>query len=191
MTGLILLLIYALLFVGAYLAVRYIRGFRHARQGYGSLKTVTFGDESSVTPDRAASVLSVLVIFFIWGAVTGSKWVPLHLPGPFIGQTSFTYTGVNAAGETGSATVFVTVHEVGGKVDPRPVGESGAVVSDDSAVVGAWRSVLVRVTRNDQKDVWVTHVDGRPVSAGQEVSVADGMVSMTPKGSLKFTLYLM
>lgn len=187
MTGLILLLIYALLFVGAYLAVRYIRGFRHARQGYGSLKTVTFGDESSVIPDRAASVLSVLVIFFIWGAATGSKWVPLHVPGPFIGQTSFTYTGVNGAGETGSATVFVTVHEVGAKVDPRPVGESGAVVSDDSAVVGAWRSVLVRVTRNDQKDVRVTHVDGRPVSAGQEVSVADGMVSMTPKGSLKFT----
>jgi taurine transport system permease protein len=76
-------------------AVRFCAA-KACRNDFTSLKTVTFGDESAVRPDRAASVISILALFLIWGAFTGSKFVPLHVPGPFIGDTSFTYTATNA-----------------------------------------------------------------------------------------------
>ena len=98
----IILVIYIVLFVGAWLAVSAVRRMMQPKHDFTSLKTVTFGDESAVTPDRAASVISVLVIFLIWGAFTGSKLVPFHVPGPFIGETSFTYTAQNAAGGFGN-----------------------------------------------------------------------------------------
>ena len=84
------LLFYIALFVGAFLLVKLIRRGMTASQDFTSLKTVTFGDESAVTPDRAASIISVLVIFVIWAAFTGSKLLPFHVPGPFTGETSFT-----------------------------------------------------------------------------------------------------
>lgn len=43
-------------------------------------KTVTFGDESAVRASRAASIFSVLAIFLIWGAFTGSRLTPVHAP---------------------------------------------------------------------------------------------------------------
>ncbi len=43
-------------------------------------KTVTFGDESAIRASRPASVLSILSIFLIWGAFTGSEWTPIHAP---------------------------------------------------------------------------------------------------------------
>ena len=87
-----LLLIYLAIFVGSFVVIR--MGLRRLRESHDftSLKTVTFGDESAVRPDRAASLISVLTIFLIWGAFTGSKWAPFHVPGPFIGETRFTYT---------------------------------------------------------------------------------------------------
>ncbi len=63
----------------------------------------------AITPDRAASIISILTIFLIWGAFTNSKLVPLHVPGPYLGEVSFTYTARNAAGETDDATVRVYV----------------------------------------------------------------------------------
>ncbi|MDP5358609.1 MAG: ABC transporter permease, partial [Paracoccaceae bacterium] len=62
------------------------------KRDYGSLKTVTFGDESAVTSNTAASVVSIVLIFVLWGAFTGSKLLPgfLHAPGPFVGEGSFT-----------------------------------------------------------------------------------------------------
>ena len=88
-------LAYLVLFVVAFFAVKFVRDRREHAHDFTSLKTVTFGDESAVTPDRAASVISVLVIFLIWGAFTGSNLTPIHVPGPFAGQTSFTM-GVTA-----------------------------------------------------------------------------------------------
>ena len=41
----------------------YARG--KEQTGFGSLKTVTFGDESSVVANRLASVLGVITIFFL------------------------------------------------------------------------------------------------------------------------------
>jgi taurine transport system permease protein len=83
---------------------------RRERHDLTSLKTVTFGDESAIVPDRAASVISVVSVFLIWGAFTGSAWAPFHVPGPFTGETAFTYTAQNAAGQTDTATVRVIVH---------------------------------------------------------------------------------
>ena len=65
---------------------------------FTSLKTVTFGDESTVRPDRAASVISVVAIVVIWAAFTGSSLIPFHVPGPFIGTTDFRYMAVNVQG---------------------------------------------------------------------------------------------
>ena len=86
------LTIYVAIFVAAFVVIR--MGLRRvrARHDFTSLKTVTFGDGSAVRPDRWASVISVMTIFLLWGAFTGSKWVPVHAPGPFVGDTQFTYT---------------------------------------------------------------------------------------------------
>ena len=76
------------------------------RDDFTSLKTVTFGDESAVTPNRAASIISIIAIFAIWGSFTGSKLTPIHVPGPFIGELSFEYTAMNASGETDDAECY-------------------------------------------------------------------------------------
>ncbi|MES0811679.1 ABC transporter permease subunit [Roseibium sp. SCPC15] len=186
MTGLIVFLIYASLFLAAYFLVTYVTGLSQRRQDFTSLKTVTFGDESAIRPNRAASIISIVVIFFIWGAFTGSSLVPFHVPGPFVGETNFTYTVTNDAGETSEAAVNVVVHEVGNKIKaPEPAPRDG-FAQDDAASVGAWRSVLLKVTRNDGDGAKVTAVDGTPIAPGESVSVADGTVTMTPKGSLNF-----
>ena len=72
----ILLLLYACLFAAAFVVVQFLRG-KTQKKGLSRLKTVTFGDASAVEADRAASVISVLVVFLVWGAFTGSAWVPL------------------------------------------------------------------------------------------------------------------
>ena len=85
-----ILIIYVVMFVIAYFAVAAYKRSREQIHDYTSLKTVTFGDESAVRPDRIASIISVVTIFLIWGAFTGSKLTPIHVPGPFSGDTSFT-----------------------------------------------------------------------------------------------------
>ena len=107
-----ILLIYIIVFIIAFYVVHLVTKMMTAQKDYTSLKTVTFGDESAVTPNRPASIISVLAIFMIWGAFTGSKLMPFHAPGPFIGETSFTYTAMNTAGETDDAEVIVTVYDI-------------------------------------------------------------------------------
>lgn len=191
MTGWILLFLYVGLFVGSYAIVRYAQSIARKRHDFTSLKTVTFGDESAIRPDRAASVLSILVIFLIWGAFTGSKWVPVHVPGPFMGETEFTYTATDASGATADATVHVLVHPVGENAEDPAVAESTGIAQDDAATVAAWRSVLIRAVRNDapadEDSYRVTAIDGTPIAPGDTVKVADGEVTMTAKGSLNFS----
>ena len=182
----IVLAFYAALFVLSYVVVRAIRR-RQTRHDLTSLKTVTFGDESAITPDRAASVISVLSVFFIWGAFTGSSLVPLHMPGPYTGETSFTYTATDAAGATDDATVRILVHEPGAK-PPVPVTPPGSgFAADDADVVGAWRSVLLRPADNDGDAARITAINGQPVSPETAIRVAHGRVVITAKGSLNFT----
>ena len=187
----IIALIYAAMFVLAFIIVRVVSKFLHARADFTSLKTVTFGDESAVIPDRAATVISVVSIFLIWGAFTGSKLTPFHVPGPFIGDTSFRYTAENAAGEQDDAIVLVRVHRVGEEVDAPPtVDNDTGFAKDDSATIQAWRSGLIRTSANDdgakEDGFRIVAIDGTLIAPGASVPVADGTVSMTPKGSLNY-----
>jgi len=70
------------------------------KKDFGSLKTVTFGDASSVASNSVASVVSIVAIVLLWGAFTGSKLVPsfIHMPGAFEGELTFTYEGKTKMG---------------------------------------------------------------------------------------------
>lgn len=159
------------------------------RHDYASLKTVTFGDESAIVPDRVASIISVFAIFLIWAAFTGSRLVPLHVPGPFVGNTSFTYTVRNAEGAEAEANVQVLVYKGTNKPDaPVPDASSGFAVND-SDVAAAWRSALLKPAENDGPGAVIVAVEGKPIIADQTVAVPNGKVTMTSKGSLNFEPY--
>lgn len=188
-----ILLIYIAIFAAAMVIYQITQRFVHHATDFTSLKTVTFGDESAVTANRVASVVSVVSIFLIWGAFTGSSLVPLHAPGPFVGDTSFTYTARNAAGETDDATVHVRVHRVGVDVEAPAIPAAGddGFANDDAITVGAWRaSNPTRVNRNDdgggEDSYAVVAVDGQAIAPEGAVPVGDGEVRMTRRGSLVF-----
>ena len=183
----IILIIYVAIFVGAYLAVRAVSSLATRAVDLRSLKTVTFGDESAVRPDRRASVISVVTIFLIWGAFTGSRWVPVHAPGPFVGEATFTYTAQTPDGQRDDATVVVRVHPVDEKADPPQVEPGDGFAKNDSATVGAWRSTLIRVDRNDElgrkAGARIVAIDGQPIEPGGTVRVASGEVTLSSKGT--------
>jgi len=179
----IVLAVYAALFVVAGLIVRFARRHRQ-RHDLAALKTVTFGDESAIRPDRAASVISVLAIFLIWGAFTGSRLVPFHVPGPFIGEMVFRYTATDEQGVSDEATVHVLVHGPGEKPAAPDVPPGDGMARDDSAVVQAWRSVLIRAVDNDDAGARVTAINGRAVTPEVAMAIEGGRVLVTAKGSL-------
>lgn len=158
--------------------------------GYGSLKTVTFGDESSVVANRIASVAAVVAVFVLWGIATGSSLLPFSLPQPFVGDAQFEYTATTPTGETDTGTVFVRVHPFGEEGVQKPEGEDGGegFAKDDVVVMAERRSKIVRAIANDEGgDVdgyAVTAVNGTPISPDSPVSFDGGVVEMTAKGSL-------
>jgi len=188
----VILAIYVSIFILAYGLYRLVAGRMTTTEGFTARKTVTFGDESAVTPNRAASVMSIIAIFLIWGAFTGSKLTPLHVPGPFVGDTSFTYTATNPRNETDDATVYISVRPVGEKTEKPDISNKPQTgfAKDDAMKVGAWRSGLLRAQNNDEggkeKGYRVTAIDGQPIAPKQSVEVADGVINMTAKGSLSF-----
>ena len=184
--GLTIAACYVALFALSWLGLRLWRR-RREKHDFTSLKTVTFGDESAIAPDRGASVISILTIFLIWGAFTGSRLTPFHVPGPFMGETSFTYTAQNAAGETDDATVTVSVHDIGLKPTVPTVAEGDGFAKDDAAVVPAWRSVLLKPVDNDATGAKIIAINGQPVAAETDIAVENGKVVLTAKGSLNFT----
>ena len=174
----IVLAAYVALFVLAWAGIRLVEGKRARPE---------FGNAAAIRPSRAASLLSVAAIFLIWGAFTGSRLVPFHVPGPFLGDTRFTYTAEDAAGATGTATVHVRVARPGETAEvPAATGGEG-IARDDGAITAAWRNALVKVTDNDAGGARVVAIDGRPVAAGQPVRLADGEAVLTPRGSVSFT----
>jgi len=187
----IVLLIYVAIFIIAFLAVRFITQRMTAVHDFTSLKTVTFGDESTVRPNRWASVISVFSVFLIWGAFTGSSWTPIHMPGPFAGDTEFTYLLEAPDGSRDEATVYVRVFHVKNKADAKQVEPGDGFAKNDSTTVLAWRSKLIPMDKNDEvtrKDgARVVEVDGQPIEPGGAVKVADGRVVMTGKGTLNFS----
>lgn len=191
MTGLLILLTYVAIFVVTWIVVTAVVG--RALSGFNALKTVTFGDESAVSPSRAASVISIVTLFLIWGSFTGSSLLPsfLHAPGPFMGDTQFTYTAEDANGNTDDAIVFARVVEVGTEAeDPVADGPDEGFAKNDTVIAGAWRSELIRVDRNDEigRDEGhnVIAINGQPIEPGGRVRIDDGEVGMTPKGTLNF-----
>ena len=152
------LLIYVAIFVAAYLIVtKVVQGA--GVKDYTSLKTVTFGDESAVRPNRAAGVISILTIFVMWGIFTGSSLLPgfLHAPGPFLGTTTFTYTAQVEGQAPDDATVTVIVH---------PRGESQEAPEVDPGEGFA---------KNGQK-----------TAPGETVKTQDGSVTLSDKGTPNF-----
>lgn len=164
---------------------------RRAGDDFTSLKTVTFGDESAVNANRTASIVAVVAIFLVWGAFTGSVISPVHVPGPFLGETSFTYTAETADGARDDAAVTVAVHPVGADVDAPDVAAGPGFARDDAFTVPARRSGLLRVQDNDEggdaEGYRVVAVDGEPIEPGDTASVADGSILMTSKGTLSFS----
>ena len=160
------------------------------KHDYSSLKTVTFGDESTVTSNTVASVVSVVLIFVLWGAFTGSKLLPgfLHAPGPFTGEGSFTYTITTPDGQTDDATVSVLVHPATEDASAPEVAPGDGIAKNDSTSIASYRSELLRVDSNDEmgrdQDTFVTAVNGQPIAPGGQVKVDFGTVAMSDKGTL-------
>jgi taurine transport system permease protein len=185
------LLIYVAIFVAAYLIVtKVVQGA--GVKDYTSLKTVTFGDESAVRPNRAAGVISILTIFVMWGIFTGSSLLPgfLHAPGPFLGTTTFTYTAQVEGQAPDDATVTVIVHPRGESQEAPEVDPGEGFAKNDSVAIAQWRTGLVNVIKNDDisksDGARVIAIDGQKIAPGETVKTQDGSVTLSDKGTPNF-----
>jgi taurine transport system permease protein len=135
-----------------------------------------FGDIAAIRPNRWAQVLSIIAVLAIWGDFTGSRLVPLHVPGPFLGQTGFDY-GTNGPDGAAEGRVTIIVHRPEDKPDPLslPVGKTVFATP-------AWRSTLIRPTDKDTPGTQIVTVEGLPISPGQSAPVPHGHVVLTPTG---------
>ena len=188
----IILLIYTSIFIAGFFLVRFgVKRLMQTRADFTSLKTVTFGDESAVRPDRWASVISVVTIFLLWGAFTGSKWVPIHAPAPFIGDTKITYTLQAPDGSTDDATIALRVHKFGEDPATPEVDTGTGFAKNDSEIVSAGRTKTVLFDKNDdakrRDGAKIVAINGQPITIGGRVSFAEGHVSLTDKGAIQIT----
>jgi taurine transport system permease protein len=191
MTGLLILLVYIAIFTGSFFAVKFL--VHKTVRDFTSLKTVTFGDESAVSSNRIASVVSILTIFLIWGSFTGSKWVPgfLHAPAPFVGEMQFDYTVESGDGKTADATVFVKVFDFGEDLKNFTVDPGTGAAKNDALAMNASRSKTVLFDKNDdfkRKDgARIVAIDGQSIVQGTPVETAKGRFALTDKGAISFT----
>ena len=202
MSGLLLLTIYIILFVLSMIVVGWATRTFFNKKDYTSLKAVTFGDESAVRANRAASVLSVLAIFLLWVGFTNSSLPLPKAPGAFDGPVSFTYTSTLENGDSDDATVSIIVHEedlqlnkdADGnvlKIPPKPEVEAGdGFAKNDSLVIPRYGSKIINVFSNDEfkksDGAKITHFNGEPISPGEEIKLPEGRLALTPKGSAFF-----
>ncbi len=190
MTGLFVIAVYVGVFVASFFIITKVVARARAKD-FTSLKTVTFGDESAVRPNRFAGIISIATLFLIWGMFTGSNLLPgfLHAPAPFAGIAEFTYT-VEANGQRDDATVTVIVHPREEKPDAPEVEPGDGFAKNDSAAIAQWRSGLIRVDKNDEikkKDgAEVVAINGQPIVRGQTVEVDSGTVTLSDKGTPNF-----
>ncbi len=191
MTGFLILLVYVAIFAGAYFAVKFL--VRGARKDFTSLKTVTFGDESAVVSNRSASIISILTIFLIWGAFTGSKMVPgfLQAPGPFVGETEFVYTLDDGNGNRDDATVFVRVYDFGEDAAQFDVAPGDGFAKDDSLSMNASRSKTILFDKNDEvkrkEGAQVIAIDGQTIGPNIDLETDKGRFALTDKGAISYT----
>ncbi|WYK19946.1 ABC transporter permease subunit [Roseovarius sp. W115] len=202
MTGILVLALYVGAFFGSYLILSRLLQRYFAREGFNKLKTVTFGDESAVKANRIASFLSVITVFFLWVAFTNSA-IPLpKLPGPFDGDVTFTYTATLPDGATDDAEVTIrvfrediqqTLDEDGnpGREPPAPEVEPGdGFAKNDSLTVARYGFKVIPVWNNDDVSKSdgskITHLNGQPVEPGQKITIAEGTIGLTDKGTPTF-----
>jgi taurine transport system permease protein len=185
------LLIYIIIFVASFFIVtKVVQG--SGLHDYTSLKTVTFGDESAVRPNRAAGIISILTIFLMWGIFTGSNLLPgfLHAPGPYEGTTNFTYTAQVPGQAPDDATVTVVVHPRESPTDAPEVDPGDGFAKNDSIAIAQWRTGLINVDRNDdltKKDgAEVIAINGQKIAPGETVQVEGGSVTLSDKGTPNF-----
>ena len=199
MTGIILLSVYIAIFVASMVAVAWATKQFFTRADYISLKTVTFGDESAVKPNRAASVISVLAIFALWAAFTNTSLPVIKAKGPFDGPVDFTYTATLPDGSSDDATVSVLVYPEDIQLTNGPDGKPGEIpakrsvelgdgfAKNDSLVIPRYGSKLVAVFANDEfkksDGVTVTHLNGQAVAPGEEIALSEGRLALTDKGT--------
>ena len=153
---------------------RIVRRFMTPKKDFGALKTVTFGDESAVTSNSAASVISIVLIFVLWGSFTGSRWVPsvLHMPGAFQGDAAFSYTIELPDGSTQDASVSVIVFGAGENPPKATIDEGSQSAKNDAVVVQAYRNKLLKWDANDEfsrKDgAKIIAIDGQAIAPGEK-----------------------
>ncbi|MGB7204449.1 MAG: ABC transporter permease [Anderseniella sp.] len=187
-----ILLIYILIFIAAMIGYNLISGMLTKQQDFTSLKTVTFGDESSVVSNRAASIMSIIAIFLIWGSFTGSKLMPsfLHVPGAYKGAFSVPYQATDAAGKTADAKLDIIVFGEGENPTVPEVAAGDGMAKNASVKVQAYRSLLL--SQSDlvpDPQVKITTINAKPIAPGGAVSLSEGEMRMTEKGSLAFEPY--
>ncbi len=193
-----ILILYIILYIAIYFGYAFFSKKQQAKNDFNQRKTVTFGDESAVTPNRFASFFSIMTLFLIWAAFTGSSLSPVHVPGPFIGDTSFSYSARNAEGKLAGASVYIRVKSIDDDVEKINIPADNTSQSnqenftrDDSVIVNAWRSKLIRVQKNDKggrdKTYQITRINGQAIRPGEIMKVDNGQVILTKKGSLSFT----
>ena len=182
---------YILLILLSLMVWRLVSKFLQPKNDYTALKTVTFGDESAVRSNFAASVVSIVLVFFLWGTFTGSKLLPsfLHMPGAYTGETGFEYT-VEADGRKDTAGVSVYVYPTGEEPDqkavPKPTG--GKIAQNDILYVQAYRTKLLAWDKNDlvnrKQGAKIVAINGQPINNGESVYVDTLRVALTSKGTL-------
>lgn len=202
MTGFLVLILYLVAFFGSFLLASRLLQQYFQRDGFNSLKTVTFGDESAVKANRIASIVSILTVFWLWVAFTNSI-IPLpKLPGPFEGDLSFTYTAKAEDGTTDDATVSMRVYREdiqqtvdaegnpGREPDPIAVEPGDGFAKNDSLTVARYGFKVINVWSNDEfskKDgSTVVALNGQPVEPGDSISIPEGKISLTDKGTPTF-----
>ncbi len=202
MTGIIVFAIYVGAFFGSYLILSRLVSSFFKRTGFNKLKTVTFGDESAVVANRLASILSVVTLFWLWVAFTNST-IPLpKMPGPFLGETSFTYTATLEDGTTDEGTVTVLVyrediqltrdadgnpHQAPGDPEVEP---GDGFAKNDSTTVARYGFKVIDVWKNDEvskKDgSRITALNGKPIEPGGKIKTSAGEIGLTDKGTPTF-----
>jgi taurine transport system permease protein len=202
MSSILVLALYIGAFFGSYFVLSRTLKSAFEKKGFNKLKTVTFGDESAVVSNRIASVISVGVVFWLWVAFTNSV-IPLpKMPGPYLGDVSFTYTAQLADGTTDDATVSVVVYREdiqqtkdadgnpGREPAPLDVEPGEGFAKNDTLTVARYGSKVIDVWKNDEVSKrdgsTVIALNGQPVQPGEAITIPEGTIALTDKGTPTF-----
>ena len=111
------------------------------------------------------------------------------MPGPFTGETSFTYTLENAGGATDDAEVIVRVFGFGEDVEKFEVEAGDGFASNDALAAQAGRSTTLLFDKNDEakrkEGAKIVAINGEAIGTDGAVDTGDGTVTLTGKGGDK------